>query len=554
MSVQVPLFEKGDKKSSKVAAKVEEIVGGGFDVGKFVENFETIVHAVGGIRSLRKLVLELAIRGRLSIRQEGDGTARRLFDAATADRLARQGRGEARQMEELAEPGSDEVPFSLPSTWLWTRIGLAANLVNGRAFKPKDWSASGLPIIRIQNLNNPNAGYNYCAFAVEAKHHLSPGDFLISWSGTPGTSFGAFIWHGPAGVLNQHIFRAEVYAAAYELGFLRIAINARLDEMIAQAHGGVGLQHITKGKLEALAIPLPPLAEQKRIVAKVDQLMALCDELEAKQTKKRETGARLTKSALDALTSAEGPDEFDAAWKRVVENFDVLIDRAEKVGELRRALLRLAVHGAFSQKKREEWTVATVAEVADCRLGKMLDKVKNRGTPRAYLRNTNVHWFRLDLSDIKEMLFEDDECEEYELRPGDLVVCEGGHGIGRTTVWAGERKPMMFQKALHRLRPRVMMNSWFLAFQLKVAADTGVMDQYFTGAGIPHLTGRRLAEMTVVVPPVSEQEQIVAKVKELMKICDELEVRLEQAEVRASQLVEAVVQEVVAAGPSRPAC
>ena len=113
---------------------------------------------------------------------------------------------------------------------------------------------------------------------------------------------------------------------------------------------------------------------------------------------------------------------------------------------------------------------------------------------------------------------------------------------------------MMFQKALHRLRPRVMMNSWFLAFQLKVAADTGVMDQYFTGAGIPHLTGRRLAEMTVVVPPVSEQEQIVAKVKELMKICDELEVRLEQAEVRASQLVEAVVQEVVAAGPSRPAC
>jgi type I restriction enzyme S subunit len=68
----------------------------------------------------------------------------------------------------------------------------------------------------------------------------------------------------------------------------------------------------------------------------------------------------------------------------------------------------------------------------------MLDKVKNRGTLRPYLRNTNVHWFRLELDDIKQMRFEDGECEEYELRAGDLVICEGGHGIGRTAVWMGE--------------------------------------------------------------------------------------------------------------------
>jgi hypothetical protein len=95
---------------------------------------------------------------------------------------------------------------------------------------------------------------------------------------------------------------------------------------------------------------------------------------------------------------------------------------------------------------------------------------RNQGGSIAwYLRNTNVHWFRLELDDIKEMPFGDEECAEYELRTGELMVCEGGHGVGRTAVWMGELKPMMFQKALHRLRPRASMNSSFLAYQLKVA-------------------------------------------------------------------------------------
>jgi type I restriction enzyme S subunit len=187
-----------------------------------------------------------------------------------------------------------------------------------------------------------------------------------------------------------------------------------------------------------------------------------------------------------------------------------------------------------------------VSDVAECRLGKMLDKAKNRGTPRPYLRNTNVHWFRLELDNIKEMRFEDSECEEYALQRGDLLVCEGGHGIGRTAVWNGEVEGMMFQKALHRLRPRAGMNAMFLAYQLRVAADSGVMARYFTGTGIPHLTGKRLAEMGVNVPPPQEQERIVAKVEHLMKLCDELEAKLRRAEETAAKLVEAIVTEMVA--------
>jgi type I restriction enzyme S subunit len=96
------------------------------------------------------------------------------------------------------------------SSWGEEKIGKVANLVNGRAFKPTDWGTVGLPIVRIQNLNNPRKPFNYFAGKIDNKHKLENGDILISWSGTPGTSFGAFIWERGEAVLNQHIFRVDL--------------------------------------------------------------------------------------------------------------------------------------------------------------------------------------------------------------------------------------------------------------------------------------------------------------------------------------------------------
>jgi type I restriction enzyme, S subunit len=356
------------------------------------------------------------------------------------------------------------------------------------------------------------------------------------------------------------IYRGEVPGACFQNTLIRfrpshlvlpefalIVFRAymRTGRFRREAQQTTNIAHLSLGRLAEIEFPLPPIPEQRRIIAKVDQLMALCDELEARQARKREVGARLTTSVLKALASAEGPEEFERAWGRVKANFDLLVDRVEKVEALRKALLQLAVSGALSSEPTTSWKQGTVADVADCRLGKMLDKTKNRGTPRFYLRNTNVHWFRLDLRDIKKMPFEDRECAEYELQSGDLVVCEGGHGIGRTAIWNEEIKPIMFQKALHRLRPRATIDSRFLAYQLKTAHDTGVMSQYFTGAGIPHLTGRKLAMMKVNIPPLVEQQRIVVKVEQLMKLCNDLEARLRRAEQKASELAEAVVRELV---------
>lgn len=154
-------------------------------------------------------------------------------------------------------------------------FGSVCSLQNGRAFKPEEWSASGTPIVRIQNLNDETKPFNYCDFEVEKRFHVDSGDLLFSWSGTPGTSFGAFFWNRGKGFLNQHIFRVDIDERYIDKNYLRYAINSKLDLIIDQAHGGVGLKHITKGKLEAVEIPLPSLPEQKRIAAILDKADAI---------------------------------------------------------------------------------------------------------------------------------------------------------------------------------------------------------------------------------------------------------------------------------------
>lgn len=104
------------------------------------------------------------------------------------------------------------------------------------------------------------------------------------------------------------------------------------------------------------------------------------------------------------------------------------------------------------------WAWAAVKDVAEARLGKMLDRAKNSGKPYRYLRNTNVQWFEITTDDLKTMLIEGEEIEKFILQDGDVLICEGGHP-GRAAAWRGQLPDVAFQKALHRVRPKAALNS-----------------------------------------------------------------------------------------------
>ncbi|MDP4093112.1 MAG: N-6 DNA methylase [Bacillota bacterium] len=151
--------------------------------------------------------------------------------------------------------------------------------INGKAFKPTDWSDAdqgGRRIIRIQNLNDNKAGFNYYYGEIEDRYLVINGDLLFSWSGSKGTSFGAHIWKGVEAVLNQHIFKVE-YSDIVNKEYLYLALNQAVSEVEENLHGGVGLVHITKSDLEKIKIPVPPLTVQEEIVKEIEGYQKIID-------------------------------------------------------------------------------------------------------------------------------------------------------------------------------------------------------------------------------------------------------------------------------------
>lgn len=170
----------------------------------------------------------------------------------------------------------------LPMGWCFAQISELCSLINGKSFRSSEWSNEGMPIIRIQNLNNPNAMFNYYSGGLPEQFIVRKGDLLFAWSGTPGTSFGAHTWNGEVAALNQHIFNIRFNKELINHQFFKYAINQNLEGLIGNAQGGVGLRHISKAVFEKTRIYFPPLAEQNRIVDKLDTLFALIESTTAK--------------------------------------------------------------------------------------------------------------------------------------------------------------------------------------------------------------------------------------------------------------------------------
>lgn len=365
----------------------------------------------------------------------------------------------------------------LPPGWATTTIGAIASLINGRAFKPSDWSRDGLPIVRIQNLNRPDAPFNYFRGPVAERHLVRPGDLLFAWSGTPGTSFGAHIWQGPTAVLNQHIFNVRVPPELIDREFLCAAINATLDEQIAKAHGGAGLRHVTKKEFEITRIALPPRAEQERIVQRLRDL--------------RER------------TLAVGSD-LDRALRLVEEARTALIQGAYTLGLL--PVGRRAIYPAGPP-------MVTVGEIAtEIAYGSSAKSAKSGEVP--VLRMGNIQGGELDWTNLA---FTSDpvEIERYALRAGDVLFnrTNSPQLVGKTAVYHGERAAI-FAGYLIRVRCNERMLPDYLAYCLN--SPTGREYSWRVksdGVSQSNINAKKLAAFRLPCPAIEDQRTIIERVK-----------------------------------------
>ena len=399
-----------------------------------------------------------------------------------------------------------------PTTWLQTSIGNLCNLINGRAFKPKEWSEAGLPIIRIQNLNNPNAKYNHFDGDLADKHRIVNGDLLFAWSGTPGTSFGAHVWKGETAALNQHIFKIEFIEALIDKRFLRYAINQTLDELISGAHGGVGLRHVTKGKFEATEVAFPPLAEQKVIADKLDTLLAQVEN---------------TKARLDAIPT-------------ILKRF-------------RQSVLAAAVSGRLTEEWRKHNSSQFPYENRE--LSEIIHEMRNGLSPKPnedgrghpILRISSVRPFSLDQIDIRHLEVSEKDKGRYALQPDDLLFTRYNGSIEFVGVCARvsqlNHDTLLYPDKLIRVRvDKAQVIPEFLEiFAASFEAREYIYSLVKSTSGQKGISGKDLKLMKVALPTVSEQTEIVRQVDQLFAHADRIEQQVNSALARVNNLTQSIL-------------
>ena len=228
---------------------------------------------------------------------------------------------------------------------------------------------------------------------------------------------------------------------------------------------------------------------------------------------------------------------------RIVNRIEELFSELEKgVETLETIKKQLTVYRQAVLKEAFEEITHYVhfGSCIDSRLGKMLDKEKNTGSFRKYLRNINVRWFSFDISDLLEMKIENSEMDKYTISKGDLVICEGGEP-GRCAVWTKDES-ICYQKALHRVRFTDGSNPYFYMYYLWFAAQTGKLKEYYTGTGIKHLTGQSLVKISVPTVERKQQDQIVKMIDSHLSVCDSIDQTVDTALSQAEAMRQSILK------------
>lgn len=503
---------------------------------QFFAKFALLSETPNAIQKMRELILDLAVSGRLM-------TCPRNSTTVNAD-------------------------FSLSKL-----KDISVKITDG-THKTPHYVESGVPFVSVKDFSGGKLDLSDTRFITKDEHTLlfrrcdpRRGDILLGRIGTLGKAVVVDVDIEFSLFVSAALIRPRL--DVLDSDFLRFALNSPFvtDQFNhIKVGGATHTNKLNLGDLGGIQIPLPPLAEQKRIVAKVDELMALCDQLESQQKQRETKKATLVQAALTRFTDAPTP-----------ANLSVLFHPSYAINtdEIRSAVLALAVQGQLVRQLEidgnadvyfqrptslllsvlpdlpAQWTWARVDETGRVDLGRQRAPQHHLGpNMRPYLRVQNVYEARIDISDVKSMNFTPSEFETFALQWGDILLNEGqSHKlVGRPAIYRGEVPGACFQNTLVRYRGHEFIFPEYALVVFRAYMRNGRFQKISKQTtNIAHLSAGRFASLEFPVPPLAEQKRIVAKVEELMALVDKLEAQLAASRDAGAKLIEAVVAAIAAA-------
>ncbi len=553
---------------------------------QFLKEFGHLAETEGGVEQLRKTVLQLAMTGRLNSGFADVELTRSALTQIDDERALWIAKGKIKGSLKPATPNS---PLkSIPAGWLLVSLSRACHVVTDGDHQPPPQVSAGVPFLVISDVKGGSLSISGTRFV--------PQDYYdrLDWTKKPFAGDLLYTVVGSYGVpvvvrgdepfcVQRHIAILKP-ASQVDVNFLRyVLLSPQTLRQAEECATGTAQKTIPLGGLRRFSVPFPPLPEQKRIVEKVDELMALCDELEAKQKQKREKAVAFNQAALNAVVHASDQAALASSWSRLQDHFEVLYELPENVKQLRQTILQLAVMGKLAEHDTQaitgipsspntspfhrsidaasapprllgipdEWACSRFGLLADVSSG--VTKGRNlsgkRVTELPYLAVANVQRNAIDLSTVKKIAVGEDEVERYQLQIGDVVLTEGGDAdkLGRSAVWRGELPLCLHQNHIFRARPsKHVLPEWLSLF-----TNSPVGQAYFLAAAkqttnLASINMTQLRNCPTPVPSLDEQQRIVRRVGELLALCAQVERVLTRHREKGARLMRSVVESLVA--------
>ena len=482
-------------------------------------------------QELKNSILQLAIQGKLVEQRPEEGTGEELYRQIQAEKQKLIREGKIKKEKPLPEIAEDEVPFDIPESWKWVYIGDLFQHNTGKALNGSARNGTPLEYITTSNvywnrfeLSNLKT-MHFTENEIE-KCTVRKGDLLVLEGGEIGR---AAIWDFDFPMrIQNHIHRLRSFFSLVTEYFYYIFYLYKNNGMISGK--GIAIQGLSANTLHVLKVPLPPLAEQKRIVAKIEELLPLIDRYEKAWSRLEEFNRRfpadmqtsLLQMAIQGKLVEQRPEE--GTGEELYRQIQAEKQRLIKEGKIKKEKpLPDIAEDEVPFEIPESWKWCFVGELFSHNTGKAMNasakKVDKSGSIRKFITTSNLYWNAFDFSTIKQMFFSDDELERCTIKKGDLLMNEGGAYFGRTAIWNYDYE-ICFQNHVHRLRPYSDIELMYFYHVLFFYRNMNMMRA--KGTAMPGLSSVTLHNMMIPLPPLAEQKRIVAKLEDLLPLCERL--------------------------------